>query len=146
MREFRVVFAASGTLFAASIVQDPRLVVEHACYWGAARSLPEAHYLAALLNSDRIRLQIAPLQPKGQGGARHFDNLMWELPIPEFSPRDPLHLQLAALAENCEAVAAATPLDESAYFTTNRKSIRNALEAAGLMARLDALVAQIPGL
>jgi len=120
--------------------------VEHKAYWGAARSLPEARYLSALLNCEYLRLQIAQKQSKGQGGARDFDNLIWELPIPEFSPRDPLHLQLAALAEKCEAVAAATPLDEAAYFTTNRKKIRDALEAAGLMARLDALVGQIPGL
>jgi len=86
------------------------------------------------------------MQSKGQGGARDFDNLIWELPIPEFSPRDPLHLELAALAVECEAVAAAVPLTEGAYFTTHRRAIRDALEAAGLMQRLDAMVARIPGL
>jgi SAM-dependent methyltransferase len=146
IRDIRVAYAKAGTLFASTIIQDARAVIDHKAYWASARSLDEARYMIAILNCDAIRLRIADRQSKGQGGARDFDNLMWELPIPEFSPRDPLHLQLAALAENCETVAAATPLDESAYFTTNRKSIRNALEAAGLMARLDALVAQIPGL
>lgn len=32
------------------------------------------------------------------------------------------------------------------YFTTTRKTIRNALAAAGIGPRLDALVAQLPGL
>lgn len=146
IRDIRVAYAKAGTLFASTIIQDARALIDHMAYWATARNLEEARFMIAVLNCDAIRLRIEDLQPKGQGGARHFDNLMWELPIPEFSARDPLHLELAALAEECEAVAAATPLDETAYFTTNRRKIRDALEEAGLMARLDALVAQIPGL
>ena len=71
---------------------------------------------------------------------------MWELNIPEFSARDALHRQLASLAEQCETAAAAVPLTEGAYFTTSRRKIRDALEAAGLMRRLDELVARLPGL
>lgn len=37
-------------------------------------------------------------------------------------------------------------LTEGAYFTTQRRAIRDALEEAGLMKRLDALVGRIPGL
>ena len=86
------------------------------------------------------------MQPKGQGGGRDFDNLMWELPIPEYDGRDPLHRDLADLAAECERVAAAVELPEGAYFTQQRKRIRDALAAAGLSARLDALVARLPGL
>ncbi len=86
------------------------------------------------------------MQPKGQGGARHFDNLMWELPIPEYDSRDPLHRDLATLAAEAERLAATVPLAEAADFTTHRRAIRHALAAAGLAARLDALVARLPGL
>ncbi|WP_206934262.1 N-6 DNA methylase [Roseococcus thiosulfatophilus] len=142
----RVAYAASGTLFAAAILSDGSSIVEHACYSAMARTLAEAHYLMALLNSDRLRRQIAPLQPKGQGGARHFDNLMWELPIPEFDARGPAHQALAGLAAEAEALAKSVPLREGAYFTEHRRAIRAALEQAGLTARLDAAVAALPGL
>ena len=144
--ETRVVYAASGIMPAAAIVTDTAAVVEHAAYWASARSAAEARFLLALLNSDRVRRAIAPLQPKGQGGARHFDNLMWELPIPDFDARDPMHLDLAAIAEEAERIAAAVVLQEGAYFTTQRRTIRDALDASGISARLDALVARIPGL
>ena len=78
--------------------------------------------------------------------ARHFDNLMWELPIPEYNARDPLHQELADLAVECERVAAAVVIDPAQYFTRQRRAIRDALLAAGLAARLDALVARMPGL
>ena len=142
----RVAYAKAGTLFASAILQDANAVVDHKAYWATARSLEEARYLIAILNCDALRVRIAAMQSKGQGGARDFDNLIWELPIPEFSARDPLHQALAALTLECEAVAAAVPLVEGAYFTTQRRAIRDALETAGLMKRLDAAVARIPGL
>jgi len=144
--EVRVAYAKAGTLFASAIIQDSRAVIDHMAYWATARSMDEARYLLAILNCDHLRRQIAARQSKGQGGARDFDNLIWELPIPEFSARDPLHQELGALTVECEAVAAAVVLQEGAYFTTQRRAIRDALEAAGLTKRLDATVAKLPGL
>jgi hypothetical protein len=145
-RDLRVGYAKAGSLFAAAIILQSEAIIDHMAYWTTARSVDEARYLLAILNCEALRLRIEDMQPKGQGGARHFDNLMWELPIPEFDARDPLHQSLAALAVECEAVAAAVQLDASAYFTQQRKAIREALAAAGLSARLDALVAELPGL
>ena len=85
-------------------------------YWSAARNVAEARYLCALLNSDTARLLIAPMQPKGQGGARHFDNLIWELSIPEYDRHNSLHQELAAAASIAEQVAAGIPLPEGAYY------------------------------
>ena len=42
--------------------------------------------------------------------------------------------------------AAAVPLREGAYFITQRRAIRDALAAAGIAARIDAVVARLPGL
>jgi hypothetical protein len=108
--------------------------------------MDEARYLLALLNCERIRQTVAAKQSKGQGGARDFDNLMWELPIPEFDARNPDHQALAALAAEAEALAAAVPLQEGAHFTAHRRAIRDALDAAGITQRLDAAVARLPGL
>ena len=82
----RVVYAASGTLPAAAVLEVNGAIVEHANYWCPARTSGEAHYLAAIINSERTRRLVKNVQPKGQGGARHFDNLIWELPIPEYDP------------------------------------------------------------
>jgi hypothetical protein len=145
-KEIRVAYAKAGTLFAAVAVRDPTAVIDHKAYWATARNPSEARYLTAILNCNYLRQKIAAKQSKGQGGARDFDNLIWELPIPDFDPRDPLHLDLAALAEDAERAAAAVELTEGAYFTTHRRAIRDALDAAGISARLDALVARLPGL
>ncbi|CAH0215073.1 N-6 DNA methylase [Roseomonas sp. CECT 9278] len=142
----RVAYAKAGVLFASAVIRSSDVVVDHMAYWASARSEMEARYLCSILNSDRLRQRIEAMQPKGQGGARHFDNLIWELPIPDFDSRDPLHLDLAALAEDAERVAAAVVLEEGAYFTTHRRAIRDALDASGVAARLDALVARLPGL
>ncbi len=139
----RVVYAASGTLPAAAIVAGSSAIVEHAVYWASARSLSEARYLIAVLNSETARDLGEQMQPKGQGGARHFDNLIWELPIPEFDRRDPLHLQLAEAAAKAEKIAARVALREGAYFTQQRAAIRAALAAGGIAAQIDKLVARL---
>lgn len=139
----RLLYAKAGTLMAAVVVTDPAMVVDHMAYWASVRSVAEGRYLAAILNSEHLRAAIAPMQAKGQGGARHFDNLMWELAIPLYDGRDPLHQDLAAAAAEAERVAAAVPLEAGAYFTTHRRAIRAALAEAGIAARLDTLVARL---
>lgn len=98
-----------------------------------------------MLNADALRLKIAAMQPKGQGGARDFDNLIWELPIPAYDARDARHRALAELAAECERVAAAVALKGGAHFTAHRRAIRDALAAAGLSARLDAAALALLG-
>jgi hypothetical protein len=141
----RVVYAASGTLMAACTVSDARAVVEHQAYWAPARDEEEARYLCAVLNADSLRDRIAAMQSKGQGGARHFDNLFWELPIPEFSRRDARHRALAALGARAEQVAAAVALDGAAHFTRQSRAIRDALLAEGVQAELDAAALALIG-
>nr|WP_245216754.1 N-6 DNA methylase [Neoroseomonas nitratireducens] len=139
----RVLYAASGTLMAAVVVTDTSAIVEHKAYWAPARSLAEARYLTAILNSEHLRAAIAPMQSRGQGGARDFDNLMWELPIPLYDSKNSLHQDLAALAAEAERVAAAVPLEPGAHFTVHRKAIRAALAGSGVATRLDDLVARL---
>jgi hypothetical protein len=139
----RVVYAKAGTLFAAGVLTDVQTLVDHMAYWAPARSMAEAQYLTALLNSETARLLIAPMQPKGQGGARHFDNLIWELPIPEYDRRIEPHRDLAAAAATAERVAAAVALPQGAYFTRQRRVIRDALVAHGIAREIETLVARL---
>jgi hypothetical protein len=136
----KVVYTGSGTLLNALALDDPRLLVEHAAYWATARSLEEARYLTAVLNSATVLAQVIPMQPRGWRDPRHFDNLVWELPIPEFDRRQALHRELADAAAEAERVAAFVPLREGAHFMRQRRAIRDALAEDGIAARIDALV------
>ena len=61
----------------------------------------EADYLVALLNSPTIDALIKPMQARGLWGPRDIHKKVWELPIPEFNPKDKAHLRLAEIAQSC---------------------------------------------
>jgi hypothetical protein len=138
-----VVYTGSGTLLSAVTLDDPMLLVEHAAYWAAARNLEEACYLTAVLNSATVLARVIPMQPRGWRDPRHFDNLVWELPIPEYDRRVPLHRDLAGAAAQAERVAAIVPLREGMHFMRQRRAIRDALAENGIAATIDALVARL---
>ncbi len=138
----RVVYAKSGTLPAAAIVEDSHAVLDHVLYW-AAVGKREAHYLSAILNSEAARSQVAAMQARGQWGARHFDKLMFELPIPLFIVNDPLHRELAAAAARAAKVATNVPLKEDMYFVSARKHIRAALHEHGIAQEIEELVTRL---
>ena len=139
----KVVYAKAGTLLSSAIVDEPRIFIDHMAYWTVTRTAEEARYLTAVLNSGIIVPRIVSMQPRGAGGPRHFDKLVWELPIPEFDSRQPLHRQLSDAAIEAERVTALVELREGAYFTTHRRAIRDALAADGIAAQIDTLVARL---
>lgn len=139
----RVVYAASGTVLAAAIVEASPAVCEHALYWAAVATRPEAQYLCAVLNSETLRAHIEHLQARGQWGARHFDKYVFRAPIPRFDPRTALHAGLAAAAARAEAVAATVPLKEGEHFVRARGRIRQALADDGVAGEIDGLVARL---
>ena len=94
----------------------------------------------ALLNSAAVLAKITDLQPHGQRDKRHFDNLVWTLPIPEYDAPDPLHRDLAAAAARAETIAAGVDLSGARHFTAKRRAIRDALAADGIAAEMEALV------
>ena len=136
----RVLYTKAGTrLSAAGIAADDALV-DHMAYWASARSSNEAAYLVAVINSAAVLAKVADLQPHGQRDKRHFDNLVWTLPIPEYDAAEPLHRDLAAAAAHAEAVAAAVDLADIKHFTAKRRAIRAALAADGVAAEMEAMV------
>ena len=139
----RIVYAASGTNPAACVLRDGEAMVEHMLYWSAPATLAEARYLAAVFNSETARSRAAAYQARGQFGARHFDKVMFNLPIPRFDAKIKLHRDLAAAAEQAETIAAAVVLPEGVKFQRARKMVRDALAEAGLSQRIDILVARL---
>ena len=139
----RVVYSASGTNPAASIVRDQVSVIEHALYWTSADSAEEAQYLCAVLNSEVLRVGVEGYQAQGQWGARHFDKYVFNLPIPRFDSANALHRRLSEAAQTAEDVAGLVPVKEGDYFVSARKRIRAALSEHGIAATLESLVAEL---
>ena len=83
------------------------------------------------------------MQPRGWRDPRDFDNLVWELPIPEYDRRRGLHRELAEAAARAEQVAAAVELQEGMHFMRQRRAIRNALAADDIAAVIDGLVVRL---
>jgi hypothetical protein len=139
----RVLYAASGTNPAACVLCDSNAIVEHKLYWSAPTTISEARFLVAILNSETARARSAAFQSRGQWGARDFDKVMFNLPIPHFDAKQKLHRDLAAAAEAAERVAAAVALPEGVKFQRARALVRAALKEAGITDRIDALVERL---
>ena len=139
----RIVYTKAGTLLSAAALDVPCMIVDHKAYWATARSPEEARYLTAVLNSATVLTRVIPMQSRGWRDPRDFDNLVWELAIPEFGVRDPLHRELADAGVEAERVAAGVELTEGAHFMRQRRAIRDALAEQGIAARIDALVARL---
>jgi hypothetical protein len=136
----RVLYPASGTRLSACWLEDDDVVVDKDAYWAVANSLQEAAYVVAILNTAIVLERVKDLQPVGQRDPRHFDNLVWTLPIPEFDATEALHADLAAAALRAAEIAAHVDLPEDAHFTTKRRLIRDALVADGEAETIERLV------
>lgn len=141
----RVVYSKAGTNPAAAIVHDRRAIIDHMLYWANMPSIDEARYLTTVLNSETTRALAEKWQAMGQWGARHFDKVVFNLPIPRFDGKKPLHLGLALAGKDAERIAAAVPLKAGEHFTRARKRIRDALLEAGFVQRIDEMVAELLG-
>jgi hypothetical protein len=116
----RVVYAKAGTLPAAAIVDDAKAVIDHMLYWMPVQHRHEGLYLASILGSEAARSRVAALLARGQWGARHFDKVMFTLPIPRFDAKNEIHKDLATAAAAAEKVAGKVELEENAHFQTAR--------------------------
>ena len=103
----------------------------------------EACYLAAILNSETARSRVERYQSRGQWGARDFDKVMFNLPIPRFDAKNELHNSLATSAADAERAATHVEIPEGMKFQRARNLIRIALKEFGLSQRIDSLVEQL---
>ena len=139
----RIVYSKAGNNPAAAMIDDCSAVIDHKLYWGRMETREEGRYLIALFNSETARARVEKWQSMGQWGARDFDKVMFNLPIPRFDPNVKLHRDLAEAAERAEKVAAIVPRKEGEYFTRTRKRIRDALRADGVADEIDGMVERL---
>lgn len=137
----RVGYAASGMHLSAAVLDDPRVIIEHAVYWCAVSTRVEGNYLVGVLNAPVLTELVRPFMSYGKD-ERHIDKHVWKLPIPAFDPEDELHQEISQVsAELAEEVATMT--FSSDYFVTVRQLIRDHLVASERGRRLNELVAQL---
>lgn len=136
----RVAYSKSGTRLSACWIVDDDVIIDTQANWATATSMEEAAYICAVLNASIVLARVQELQPVGQRDPRHFDNLVWTLPIPEYDAAEALHGDLAAAALHAAGVAARVELPAEAHFTTKRRLIRHALEADGIAETIERLV------
>ena len=139
----RVVYAKAGSLPAAMVLRDERAVIDHMLYWTAPASEEEAHYLAAILNSETARSRAEQYQARGQFGARHFDKVMFNLPIPRFDVKNKLHRAISDAGVRAEDAAKQIELIEGEKFQRARKRVRDNLAELGISAEIDKLVEKL---
>lgn len=139
----RVVYAKAGTRPAACLVRDKSAVIDHMLYWMIPMSVNEGLYLVAILNSETARARAERYQARGQWGARHFDKVMFNLPIPRFDDKDKLHQNLAGAAAEAERLAAKVEFPEGIKFQRARRLVRSTLEEASQSQKIDSLVATL---
>lgn len=137
----RVVYAKSGMHLVAARITNHRAVIDHTLYWATASNLEEALYLCAILNAPALTQLARPLMSYGKD-ERHIDKHLWKLPIPEYDPHDELHRELVALGTEAETSVASLALKKS-HFATQRRRIREHLQASHLGTALDGAVAQL---
>lgn len=106
----RLIYTKSGRPTAA-VLEHSDALIDHKLFWIACRSIDEAHYLAAIINSDVLRDAVEPLMPKGQFGARDLNKHLWKLDIPEYDPADRTHAILAQLGSTAAGEASADLTD-----------------------------------
>jgi hypothetical protein len=104
-----VLYNAAGTNVSAAYfdrTKHPGFVVEHKLYWAAFSDEREAHYVAAVLNSDMANKAIKPFQSTGLLGERDIEKKLLELPIPTFDHENKAHTDIAKLGAQAHAEAA----------------------------------------
>ena len=93
-RPFRVVQTEAGQP-TAGLLQTDEDLVDSTLYWITCKSIDEANYLLAIINSEMLYESVQSLMPKGQFGARHLHKHLWKLPIPAFDAKNALHQEVA---------------------------------------------------
>ena len=94
-RQLRVVYTKSGEPTAA-LLQDRTALVDHLLYWIPCKTVGEANYLLAIINSGALATAVNQYTtPNWAGNTRDLHKHLWKLPIPKFDPTQELHVAIA---------------------------------------------------
>ena len=153
-KRYIVIYNSSGTNIVSCVIDRQKLqpsfinktisyrgfVAEVTTMFYETNNESEAHYLCAVLNSDVVNKAIKPLQPRGLFGERHIIRRPFMLPIPEFTPDDPIHKRLAELSKICHDKVAGIKLANKSV-AGKRKKIREILK--GEIEEINNIVSQL---
>ncbi len=103
-RPVRIAYGASG-IPTAALVGNNKAIIDTKLYQVTCRTLDEAYYLLAIINSDKLALAVEPFRARGLFGARDLHKHLWKLPIPEFDPSVQSHADLSNLGRDAAAEA-----------------------------------------
>jgi hypothetical protein len=138
----RVIYNASGMHLVAAKVRNHRAIISKSLYWAAFREENEADYLCAILNSAATSDLLRPYMSYGKD-ERHVDKHLWQLPIPDYDPKDHMHLDLVTLSRAATETANAMEVDADLHFAAPRRKIRQEIEASEAGKRISEIVAEL---
>jgi hypothetical protein len=119
--ELVVLYNTSGTNLSAAVFKPERhhpsglpthgFIADAKTYYYYPKTISEAEYLVAVLNSDLVNRMIKEFQPQGLFGERDIHRRPFEVcAIPVFDSRNPRHQKLAKLARQCAKIVAKSEL------------------------------------
>jgi type I restriction-modification system DNA methylase subunit len=88
----------SAAYFDRNTTEFP-FIVDHKLYWTSCSTVEEADYLCAILNAEIVNELVKPFQSMGLLGERDLHKKVLGLPIPEFDPKNKLHIEISKLGE-----------------------------------------------
>ncbi len=97
----RVVWREQSSELRAAVLSDPDIVADAKLTVVACESEPEAHYLAAVLNSSAARAFVESYAIRTQIST----HVLRYMAVPLFDPTNPLHARLAASRDDNDALA-----------------------------------------
>ena len=103
-RPIRISYSTSGEP-TATIISNDSAVLDETLYQVTCRTLDEAYYLLAIINSNALAKTVNQFMPKGLFGARHLHKHLWKLPIPEYDPNITSHVDLSRLGRRATVEA-----------------------------------------
>lgn len=130
-----VLYNASGTDLSVARLDREQLpmqfVVDAKLYWLSCRSIDEARYVTAVLNSEEVNRLIKPFQSVGLQGERDIHKKPLDLPIPYFNKDRGSHTKLVQLGEEAERKAArmVSSVDVAWSLARQRKYVRDELSS-----------------
>ena len=149
-RPIRVIYPKAGQPTAA-LVSEEQTLMDTTTYWVTCKDFAEAYYLLAIINSETLKEQVARFMSKGQFGARDLHKQLWKLPIPEFDPDHPFHVQISDAGKAAATGAAQryTQLQkergDNVSVTIVRRELRAWLRTSPQGAAVEAAVQQLLG-
>lgn len=128
------------------------MIIDTKLYWIQCRTIDEANYLTAIINSRILEEAVTDLMSKGQFGSRDLHKHLWRLPIPRYDQNETLHREIVtaatATAEGAEKVlretqSARIATGKTMSVTVARREIRAWLETSGEGKKIDTLIDQL---